>query len=80
VTEALHQGVIGLSFAVLTGQLLKPFTEESIEGFVLGFGERASLLDEVFIGRESDVFHGYSVHENRVQVMPTDSFLGANAP
>jgi hypothetical protein len=57
VTQALHQGFVGLSLAMLSRQLVKPLAEESVESFVLGLGERASLFDEVLVGAKSYVFH-----------------------
>jgi hypothetical protein len=63
VTEALHQGFVGLRFSVLRGELEKPFAEEGVEGLVLGLSQRASLFNEVLVGAESDILHEYSVHE-----------------
>jgi hypothetical protein len=57
MTETLHQGFVGLSFAVLGGELEEPLAEERIEGLVLGLGEGAGLLDKVFVGAKSDIFH-----------------------
>jgi hypothetical protein len=50
VTEALHQSFVGVSFAVLGGELVKPLAEQGIEGFVLSDGDGAGLLDEVLFG------------------------------
>ena len=45
VTEALHQSFVGLSFAVLGGELEKPLAEQGIEGFVLRMAtERACSM------------------------------------
>jgi hypothetical protein len=66
VPKALHQSFVGLSFAVLRGELEQPLAEEGIEGFVLRLCERAGLLDEVRLGAEGYVLHEYSVHEKSV--------------
>lgn len=58
--ERVHRG----TFAGLRGVLLQPFTEGGIEGLVPGACHQARLLNEVFVGAESNVFHVTGVHEN----------------
>ncbi len=48
-SESLHQGVVFLCFARLSGELDEPFTECVIEGALLRSCELAGLLDESFI-------------------------------
>jgi len=60
--EAFHQGVVFLGAAALGGELLKPFAEHGVEGFVLGLSQETGLVDELFVGAEGDVFHTYLVY------------------
>ena len=55
--EPLHQSIVLLGFACLLGELDEPFAESIIEGTLLGPGELTGLLDEFFVGAESDVLH-----------------------
>ena len=55
--EPLHQGIVLLGFACLLGELDEPFAESIVEGTLLGPGELTGLLDEFFVGAESDILH-----------------------
>lgn len=56
----IHRG----TSASLRGVLLQPFAEGGIEGLVPGACHQARLLNEVFVGAESNVFHVTSAHES----------------
>ena len=47
--QALHQSVELLRAAALCGELLQSFAEHCVERLMLGFGEQARLLDQLFV-------------------------------
>ncbi len=65
--ETLHKGKILLNIAFTSGIAGKPLAEREVQGLVLGFGNFASTLNEVFVGAECNILHEISVHEYRVQ-------------
>ena len=66
VAEAANQRAVGLDVAFAASVSFEPFAENAIQGFVLGPGELASLLDKVRVSTEGNVFHEDSVHDLRV--------------
>jgi len=57
VTKAAHQGVHFLAAARLRGELHEPFAKCGVQGLALCPRHQACLLDEVFVGTESYIFH-----------------------
>jgi hypothetical protein len=47
--QALHQSVELLRAAALCGELLQSFAEHCVERLMLGFGEQARLLAQLFV-------------------------------
>ena len=64
--QALHQRVKFLSAAGLAGELLQPFAKGGIKGLALRFGNQSSLLDQLFLGAQSDVLHTKTVYTKSV--------------
>lgn len=62
VAQAPHQGIYLLAIAGASGELQQPFPEGSIERFPLRAGYLPRLLNEVFIGAQSNVFHTIPVY------------------
>ena len=60
--ESLHQGIVFLGLACLSGELDEPFAERLIEGTLLCPGELARLLDKLFISTERNIFHTKTVY------------------
>jgi hypothetical protein len=60
--ESLHQGIVFLGLACLSGELDEPFAERLIEGALLCAGELARLLDKLFISTERNIFHTKTVY------------------
>jgi hypothetical protein len=55
--ESLHQGIVFLGLACLSGELDEPFAERLIEGALLCPGELTRLLDKLFISTERNILH-----------------------
>src|SRR5258708_3341214 len=63
--EAFHKCVELLCAAALCHKSFEPFTEQLVQRFVLGFGQQARPLNQLFIGP-----YGYILH---AKIVYTDS-------
>jgi hypothetical protein len=55
--QAFHQRIKLLRAAALCRKLFQPLSEHGVQRFMLGFGQQARLLDQLFIRTKGDVFH-----------------------
>jgi len=62
ITQALHQGVEDLRVSVARSELRQPFAKSRIQGRVSRTGNGTSLLNQVFVGAQSDVLHVEAVY------------------
>jgi len=60
--QTLHQSVVFLRAAALRRKLFQPFAEHGIERLMLGFGQQARLLEQLFICTERNVLHTKTVY------------------
>jgi len=57
LSETFHQGVVFFSLACLLRKLHQPFTECVVQSAFLCASELPSLLNQLFISTQSDIFH-----------------------
>jgi hypothetical protein len=62
-----HKRVVFLNAAGARGELRKPFAKGGIEGFMLGFSDKAGLFNQVLVSAEGDVLHTNAVYTVFVQ-------------
>ena len=62
MAQPRHQGIEFLGRARLPSVLDEPFTKCGVERLVLGSRNQARLLNQVFIGAQSDILHTILVY------------------
>lgn len=55
--QALHQRIKLLGTTAAHAQLFEPFAEDRVQSFVLRFRDQPRLLDQAFIGAQSNIPH-----------------------
>jgi len=60
--KAFHESVEILGAAAAGCELFEPLAEHGVEGFMLGFGQQARLLNQLLIRTQGNVFHTKSVY------------------
>jgi len=65
--QAFHQSVELLRAAASRRKLFQPLAEYRVERLMLGFGQQAGPLDQLFIRIEGDLFHTQVVCTNFVR-------------
>ena len=69
MAQPSHEGLDLLPIAGLGGELQKPFSKSRVQRAPLGAGDLSGLLDEIFIGTESNVLHTNIVYTKIVYTM-----------
>src|ERR1019366_8143233 len=66
MAKAPHECIYLLPISRLGGEVQQPFPKGCVEGFALRPGNQSRLLDQIFVGAESYVFHTITVYTKTV--------------
>ena len=69
MAKTAHQCIDRRTASRLRRILFQPFPKSRIEGLVLRSSHQPCLLDEVFIGTQSNVFHTNTVYTIIVRIL-----------